>query len=78
MIDAATIRERLAACKEQCLPWDEAWRSAVGIVPPGPRNGRGEDLSAARFAFEQFRAHYLGEDRTRNALSADLTDEARP
>lgn len=73
MIDAATIRKRLAACKRDGLSFDAAWTAAVGAVPA--RGRRGEDMSAARFAFESFRDHYLGVDRTVNALSPELSDE---
>jgi hypothetical protein len=75
MIDAATISRRLAECKRVGMLWPDAWRQSVGIVPPGPRNGRDEEMTAARFFYLQCEAHYLGEDSTVNALSPELSDE---
>ncbi len=76
MIDAATIRERLAACKREGMTFENAWRVSVGAVPRGPRRGDVDDEpSAAHFAYLTFRAHYLGEDTTVNALNRDLAAE---
>lgn len=76
MIDAAIIGERLAACKRDGMSWESAWSSAVGLVPRAPRRGDEDDEpSAARFAYEAFRAHYLGEDTTVHPLSRGLATE---
>ena len=67
MIDAATIRERLAACKQDGMSFEAAWRSVVGAVPP-----RRRDETVAHFTYRTMRDHYLDEDSTVVALSHDL------